>query len=87
MVCSGGLGTQIQNIKLAIVLLAVFRQLILVLCIFQTHLPGYLEQFDAIKGKGVDVVACVAVNDPFVMDAWGKAQGASGKVSTAESLC
>ena len=36
------------------------------------HLPGFLEQGDAIAAKGVDTVACMAVNDVFVMDAWGK---------------
>ena len=46
----------------------------------QTHLPGYVEDFDAIKAKGVEVVACVAVNDAFVMAAWGESQGATGKV-------
>jgi len=46
----------------------------------KTHLPGYVEDFDKIKSKGVDVVACISVNDPFVMDAWGKANGADGKI-------
>jgi len=36
------------------------------------HVPGYLEQFDAIKAKGVDEIWCVSVNDPFVMGAWGR---------------
>ena len=44
------------------------------------HLPGYVQQAGAIKAKGVDTIACMAVNDVFVMDAWGKAQGADGKV-------
>ena len=35
-------------------------------------MPGFLANFDAIKGKGVDTVACIAVNDPFVMGAWAK---------------
>ena len=34
------------------------------------HLPGYVDQIDALKGKNVDTVACMAVNDVFVMDAW-----------------
>ena len=38
------------------------------------HLPGYVEQAKALKGKGVDAIACVSVNDAFVMDAWGKDQ-------------
>ena len=44
------------------------------------HLPGFIENADAIKAKGVDVLACVAVNDVFVMDAWGKSLQADGKV-------
>lgn len=44
------------------------------------HLPGFVEQAAAIKAKGVDTIACVAVNDAFVMDAWGKSQGAQGTV-------
>ncbi|RED54359.1 peroxiredoxin [Aestuariispira insulae] len=44
------------------------------------HLPGFIEQHDALKSKGVDTIACVAVNDAFVMDAWGKSQGAGDKV-------
>ena len=44
------------------------------------HLPGFVEQATALKGKGVDTVACMAVNDVFVMDAWGKDQGAGDSV-------
>jgi peroxiredoxin len=44
------------------------------------HLPGFLEQNAALRKKGVDEVACVAVNDVFVMDAWGKHNNAAGKV-------
>ena len=44
------------------------------------HLPGYVEQAGALKAKGFDAIACISVNDPFVMDAWGKANGADGKV-------
>src|SRR5688572_15971286 len=36
------------------------------------HLPGFVQQAGAIKGKGVDTIACMAVNDVFVMNAWGK---------------
>jgi peroxiredoxin (alkyl hydroperoxide reductase subunit C) len=45
------------------------------------HLPGFVQSADAIKAKGVDAVACVAVNDVFVMGAWSEAQGAGGKVT------
>ncbi len=45
------------------------------------HLPGYLELADQLKAKGVDTIACVAVNDTFVMGAWGKHAGAEGKVT------
>ncbi|GLS99983.1 peroxiredoxin [Sphingobium jiangsuense] len=45
------------------------------------HLPGYVEKADALKAKGVDAIACTAVNDAFVMGAWGKSAGADGKVA------
>lgn len=38
------------------------------------HLPGFIDKVSEIKSRGVDTVACVAVNDPFVMSAWGKAR-------------
>jgi peroxiredoxin len=44
------------------------------------HLPSFLEHHDALKAKGVDTVACVAVNDAFVLDAWGRFGGAGDKV-------
>jgi peroxiredoxin len=45
------------------------------------HLPGFVEHADDFKAKGVDEVVCMAVNDPFVMKAWGEQNGAAGKVS------
>lgn len=45
------------------------------------HLPGYVEQAAAIKGKGVDEIACISVNDAFVMGAWGKEHKTEGKVT------
>jgi glutaredoxin/glutathione-dependent peroxiredoxin len=42
----------------------------------RTHLPGFVERADELFAKGVDRVACVAVNDVFVMEAWGKSRGA-----------
>lgn len=44
------------------------------------HLPGFIERAAALKAKGVDTVACVSVNDAFVMGAWAEAQGAGDKV-------
>ena len=44
------------------------------------HLPGFLEHADAIKAKGVDTIACTAVNDHHVMKAWSKHSGADGKI-------
>ncbi|GMU70044.1 MAG: hypothetical protein AMXMBFR37_23760 [Steroidobacteraceae bacterium] len=44
------------------------------------HLPGYVQHADEIRAKGVDTVACMAVNDVFVMNAWGKASGTGDKV-------
>lgn len=45
------------------------------------HLPGFIEKSDELKAKGVDNIACLSVNDVFVMGAWGKDQGADGKVT------
>ena len=45
------------------------------------HLPGFIQHADDIKGKGVDDIICLSVNDAFVMDAWGKQQSAGGKVT------
>jgi glutaredoxin/glutathione-dependent peroxiredoxin len=44
------------------------------------HLPGFVQHAEAIKGKGVDQIVCLSVNDAFVMDAWGKAQNVGDKV-------
>ena len=46
----------------------------------QRHLPGFVDKAADIKAKGVDEIACVAVNDAFVMGAWGKEQRTEGKV-------
>ena len=46
----------------------------------ERHLPGFVEQAGAIRAKGVDTIACVAVNDPFVLSAWGKAGNVGDKV-------
>ena len=45
------------------------------------HLPGFVERADELRAKGIDEIVCTAVNDVFVMDAWGKSAGAEGKVS------
>jgi peroxiredoxin len=45
------------------------------------HLPSFVEKADELKAKGIDEIACTAVNDAFVMGAWGKANGVAGKVT------
>ncbi len=49
-----------------------------------THLPGYVVHYDNIIAKGVDTVACISVNDPFVMGAWGDAQNAENLLMLAD---
>jgi glutaredoxin/glutathione-dependent peroxiredoxin len=44
------------------------------------HLPGFVQNADVLKAKGVDTIACIAVNDAFVMGAWGKDQGTGDKI-------
>lgn len=44
------------------------------------HVPGYIDRFDALRAAGVDEIWCIAVNDAFVMGAWGRQLGAAGKV-------
>ena len=46
----------------------------------QQHLPGFLDRVSDLKLKGVDTVACTAVNDVFVMDEWSKATGSAGNI-------
>lgn len=47
----------------------------------EQHLPSFVQHADAIKGKGIDEIICVAVNDVMVLDAWARAYGATGKIS------
>ncbi|GBG15142.1 uncharacterized protein NMK_2745 [Novimethylophilus kurashikiensis] len=46
----------------------------------QRHLPGFVDHYDQLKAKGVDEIWCIAANDAYVMAAWGRDQGATGKV-------
>ena len=48
------------------------------------HLPGYVKNQAALRAKGVDTIACVSVNDPWVMDQWGKTSGAEGITMLAD---
>jgi peroxiredoxin len=48
--------------------------------LFSKHLPGFVELADQLKKKGVDTIACTAVNDVFVMNAWGKHGGVGDKI-------
>lgn len=50
----------------------------------EAHLPGFVVLADEFKAKGVDLIACVAVNDAFVMKAWGEAQNASELIMLAD---
>lgn len=46
----------------------------------KAHLPGFVSRADELRGKGIDTIACTAVNDVFVMDEWAKATGSAGKI-------
>ncbi|MCL1125523.1 peroxiredoxin [Shewanella surugensis] len=50
----------------------------------ESHLPGFVVLADEFKAKGVDIIACVSVNDAFVMKAWGAAQNASELMMLAD---
>lgn len=50
----------------------------------QAHLPGFVALADKIKAKGVDTIACVSVNDAFVMDSWGKEKNAEELLMLAD---
>ncbi|XP_067831753.1 peroxiredoxin-5, mitochondrial [Heptranchias perlo] len=46
----------------------------------ESHLPSFIKKYDELTKKGIEIIACIAVNDAFVMKAWGKDQKAEGKV-------
>jgi glutaredoxin/glutathione-dependent peroxiredoxin len=48
------------------------------------HLPSYVEKAGDLKGKGIDEIACISVNDPFVMSAWGRSDGSDDIVMLAD---
>lgn len=47
----------------------------------RVHLPGYVEHAGDLAGKGVEQIACISVNDVFVMDAWGRAHDVTGTIT------
>jgi len=49
------------------------------------HLPGYVERADELRAGGIDLVACVAVNDPYVLAAWARSSGADGIMMLSDS--
>ncbi len=51
------------------------------------HLPSYVEKAAELKGKGVDEIACVSVNDPFVMSAWNQADGSEDITMLSDGNC
>ena len=61
-----------------------FRRIRVNFLYFQDHFPTFVSNFESLKGKGVNSVSCVSVNDPFVMDAFGKEMKANGKVSVTD---
>lgn len=52
----------------------------------QSHLPGYIGDYEKLTKAGAEVIACVSINDAFVMSAWGTANGSSGKVTLRQVL-
>jgi peroxiredoxin len=46
----------------------------------QQHMPGFVARYDELKSKGIDVIACTAVNDAFVLDRWAKDTSAAGRI-------
>ncbi|KAF9238247.1 thioredoxin-dependent peroxidase [Melanogaster broomeanus] len=50
------------------------------------HLPGYLQKYEEFKGKGVDVIAVLAANDPFVMSGWARFEGLKDKIITLSDI-
>ena len=50
------------------------------------HLPPYLEKYEEFKAKGIDVIAVIAANDPFVMSGWGRVEGLEDKVRKPHKL-
>ena len=50
------------------------------------HLPGYINMYQKFRDKGIDLIICISVNDPFVMNAWGKENNVGDKIIMIEKI-